>query len=161
MGSTSGVQNSGVPLILDSLIEDVKPLSTSPKEMDWLESGKQLKTRIMSAFGVHESMVGGSESVNRAQAVVAEESFCQNVINPLCELMSQVLTAWIVPAFGEKDLIVYIEPTRAHDSEMTMSWYKNGLAGGAVTVNEFRRGMDLPEIEGGDTLRVPVGMLPS
>ena len=117
-----GAMNMNAPLIIDGMIEGVDRLTNTPAEMGFLESGKATKARIFQAFGVNPLIVGETENANRAQAVVAEESFCENTLNPIIELMSQVLTGWIGPRFAgpNEKLIVWLEPARLHDPEQTL-----------------------------------------
>lgn len=156
-----GAQKHGEPIILDGLIDDVKPFTRTPQEMAFLESGRSTKSRIFQAFGVNPLIVGEIEGANRAQAVVAEDSFCTNAVNPLLELMGQVMTAWLSPAFGAEKLVVWIEPCRANDPEQTLKEWELGLRFGAVTQNEYRTHvLNLPEADGLDTPLLPVGMIP-
>jgi len=156
-----GTQQFGEPFIVDGMVEDIRPLTTNPSEMAFLESGQQVKSRILQAYGVNPIILGEIQGANRAQAAMAEESLCTNVLNPLAELISQVLSKWMVPAFGDKELVVWMEPCRAHDSEITLKEWELGSARGFVTPNEYRtRVLGLPAIAGGDTRLVPMGVAP-
>ncbi len=143
-----GTSKANEPLILDGLIEKVERLSSMPAEMDFIDSGKQTKGRIMQAFGVNPLIVGEVEGANRAQAVVAEQSFCSNVINPLLDLLGQVFTSRIAPAFatGDERLVVWFEPAEARDEELRARRWQAALKGGIVTGNEYRvHLLNLPE----------------
>lgn len=156
-----GVARAGYPIILDALIRDVFPISNKPNEMDFLNSGKATKSRIFQSYGVNPLIVGEIEGANRAQAVVAEQSFLQNVINPCLELMSQVLTRWVVPIFAPgENLVAWFEPARPNDPEMTIKEWELGLRYGTVTRNEYRqRVLSLPAEPGGDVFYVPTTMI--
>ncbi len=135
-----GAWQYGQPFIVDGMIEDIQKFTLSPQEMDFLESGNATKSRIFQAFGVNPLIVGEIEGANRAQATVAEESFCSNTVNPLLELMSQILTEWIGVRFalpGER-LICWFDDCRAHDPEQSLKEWQVGLQYGATTLNEFR-----------------------
>ncbi len=82
----------GYPLILDVLIRDVKKISSSPAEMDFQNSSQLTKARIYQAFGVNPIICGEIENANRAQAAVADETFCSCTVNPKIELLSQWMT---------------------------------------------------------------------
>ena len=134
-----GVINYGEPLILDGLIEDVKPFSMKPAEMDFGDSAKLTKSRIMQAYGVNPLIVGEIEGANRAQAIVAEKSFLQNVVNPLCELISQTVTGWLSPTGSKQRVVFWLEPGRVNDPEQTLKEWDVALRYGAVELNEYRR----------------------
>jgi phage portal protein BeeE len=131
------------------MIEGIDTLSTSPQEMDFLNSGQQTTSRILQAYGVNPIVVGEIVGANRAQAAVAEAAFVSCCVNPLLELMSQTLTRWVVPLFGE-GLMAWFTPAVANDAELQLKRYDAGLKHGAVTINEFRAMLNLPPLPGGD-----------
>lgn len=156
-GGSSNRQN---PLIVDGLIEGVDKLTNSPVEMDFLDSGAQTKARILQAFGVNPVVAGEIENVNRASAAAASQNFCEQTINPLCELLSQSLTRFVAGRFaqpGEK-LIAWVDCCRANDPEIRLREWSTARGFGDVTPNEFRAAvLNLPAIPGGDELRDQLG----
>jgi phage portal protein BeeE len=159
-----GVLKNGEAMIVDGLIESITKFTNTPLEMDFLNSGKQTKSRIFQAFGVNPLIVGEIEGANRAQAVVAEESFCNNVVNPILTLLGQVLTAWVAPRLsrpGEK-LTVWFDPCKARDDETTFKQWSLAATRGFVTPNEYRKYvLNLPAIDGGDTLPQAAPAMPA
>jgi len=140
----SDVHNSGEPLILDGLIEDVKRLSSTPSEMNWLESSQLTKSRITQIFGTNPIIMGELEGANRASATAADQHFCAFTVNPKIELMSQCLTEWLRPMFGGDDLVVWIEPAVSDDDEMSLKRMDLCAKYGALTTNELREFCGLP-----------------
>ncbi len=151
-GRFRGSLRDGEPIILDAVVRDIKPVTTSPREMDFLNSGIAVQSRILEAFGTSRFIVGSSENGNRAQAVAAEHHFNDFTINPLIEFLSQVMTKWIGPRFAKKNetLVVYIEPRETDDPDTKRNDLKFLGSGGALTVNEARRAYGLADIPGGD-----------
>lgn len=135
-----GVLNYGDPLILDALIESVEKLTHTPAEMDFMESGESIKKRIFQAFGVNPILTGQTDGANRAQAAVADGIFCNSVINPLADLIGQVVSAWLVRTSKKADenTIFWIEPARPNDDELKLKEYMAGLTAKVVTPNEYR-----------------------
>jgi phage portal protein BeeE len=143
-----GAYQYGSPLILDSLIESVDKLSLTPVEMDFLNSGMMTKARILQGFGVSPFSIGQVENGNRAAMMVAEKTFCANVLNPLGEMLSLSLTKHLLPMFSDpgERLVLWIEKFVAQDDEMDLKKWELGLRFGAVDRNEYRRvSMNLPE----------------
>lgn len=153
-----GVAHYGEPLIVDGMIEGVEKFTTTPAEMDFQASGKITKSRILQAFGVNPIILGEVENANRAQAAVAEENFCNNVVNPLLELMSQVMTAYLSPIVDDKgEVAIWIDPTHPHDREQRLKEWTEAAKIGAISVNEFRTKMlNLPPMDGGDIALRPL-----
>jgi len=144
----SGVHHYGDPIILDSLIEKIEKLSNTPHEMDFLNSSKMSKARILQGFGVNEILLGEIEGANRASAVVAEDSFCSNTINPICRLISECLTEWLAKRY-DPNFVLYIEPARAKDPEQEREDWKLLAQAGAVTKDELRQWKGLAPAKGG------------
>lgn len=153
-----GVAHYGEPMIVDGMIEGVEKFTSTPHEMDFQQSGKITKSRILQAFGVNPIVLGEVENANRAQAAVAEENFCNNVVNPLLELMSQVMTAYLAPIVEEgNDISIWIDPTHPHDREQKLKEWTEAAKIGAISVNEFRtKILNLPPMEGGDVALRPL-----
>ena len=154
-----GMHKMGEPFILDGMIESIAKLSLTPDEMGFLDSSKITKSRVLQGYHVNPILLGEIEGANRASATVADEIFVANKINPLLEMLSQSMTAWLGPMFsaaGER-LVIWIEPAVARDAEMMSKNWTMALQRGAVTLNEFRRViLNLPPIAGGDDLPDPM-----
>lgn len=153
MSEYGGEENTDKPIILDGLIERVEKLSTTPREMDFLNSSKLTKARILQGFGVNPILLGETEGANRASAYVAEEIFVSNKINPIIQLLSQTMTEWLGPVFSKPNekLVVWIEPAVARDAEMELRRWQVGGQLGFVSPNEYRRTLlGLPDLPGGD-----------
>jgi len=131
------VHNHGEPLILDGLIEDVKKLSNTPAEMDWLNSSQSTKARIAQGFGTNPIIMGEIEGANRASSQVADQHFCDWTVNPKIELISQTLTEYLRPMFGD-ELVVWIEPCVANDADMKFKWASLLSKSGVLTGDELR-----------------------
>lgn len=140
-GAYQGTLRADEPFIIDGLIEDITKLSNTIAEMDFLNSAKLTKAKVLQGFGVSPILLGEVEGANRASATVADEIFCAAKINPLIELLSQSMTAWLGPMFAKphEKLCVWIDPAVAHDPELDLKRWELGSWMGAVTKNEFRR----------------------
>jgi hypothetical protein len=145
----------------DDIIEGIEPFTRSNAEMDFLNSGSSTKNRIFQAFGVNPMIVGEIEGSNRAQAAVAEDNFASNVVNPLLELISQIMTNWLAnnqddefAEFGTSDdLLIWIDPATAYDADLELARWRQLEEAGVVTKNEIRTNvgqlppMDDPEFD--------------
>ena len=135
-----GTAKHGEPFIVDGLIEDIRQISHSPGEMDWISSSKDVKSRILEAFGVSPYIIGASEPGSRAASIVAEMHFLKNTVNPLIQLMNASLTEWLRPMFAKEGerLEVYIEEAKVDDDELDLKIAQVLLQGGAIQPNELR-----------------------
>ncbi|MDY0167443.1 MAG: phage portal protein [Thermoguttaceae bacterium] len=151
----AGAASRNEPIILDALVEDVFRLTLSASEMDFLNSSEMTKKRILEGFGVSPILLGQVEGANRASATTADEIFVSTKVNPLIRTLSESMTAWLGPLFGD-GLIVWIAPAVAHDAELSLRRYTLACQYGAVTKNELRRQLlNMPDMTGGDVPVVP------
>lgn len=143
-----GAVNEQEPIILDGLIQDVKRITTTAREMDYLNSSQAAKNRLAQGWGVNTIVLGEIEGANRASAAVADDSFLANVVNPRIELLSQILTRFAAPRYSNKgeEIILYIEPAKSVDLEFQLKREESMITKGAMGRNEWRAMHDLPPI---------------
>ena len=140
-----GVQHSGDPIILDGLIEDVFKVSRTPNEMDWQNSVGQVKGRIFQAYKVNPIVVGEITGANRAQAIIADRQFCDNVVNPLLSQLSLVFTYFLLPKFSSDRMILWFDPSTPSDDDARNKAWDTARRNRDVTKNEYRcEILDLP-----------------
>ena len=142
---------NGEPGIIDGFIDKIEKLSNSPQEMDWLQSGETAKSRIFQCFGVNPYVVGEVTGINKAQALVAEQAFCDGVVNPLLSSASQMLTAFCPFFYSESgverdeiergDLLVWFEKAEPGDEELELKRWESAAKLGFVSGSEFRSGV--------------------
>ncbi len=150
-----GVSNANEPLILDALIEDVKKLTNSAAEMDFMNSSALTKERICQLFGVSPAAMGDVATPNRASSAAADDHLCKNTLSPKCGMISAALTKWVAPRFGG-DVVAYIEEPRANDPDSDRQDREQLAKYGAITRDELRAAAHMePLDEGGNELIEP------
>lgn len=158
-----GVYNHDEPIILDQLIQDVKRVTNTNREMDFRESGQYTKERITQGFGVNPIVMGQVEGANRASSATADDHLCQSTVNPIIELISQTLTAWLNPilaAPGER-LYLFIEEARAVDPDSDRADWLALATAGACNRDELRAGLrQLPPMEAGTKAYIASTLVP-
>lgn len=152
-------------MILDGLIEDVKTLSNTPIEMDYLKSGAFTKERIMQGFGVNAIIAGQIEGSNRASSDAADRHFVDYTVNPKIELVSQTLTGWLRYVYNDPSLTVWIEKCVSQDADTSLRWCPFGGGpvpnscgvGGRVLFHGWGR-QERREVVGGDDRQAGEGV---
>jgi HK97 family phage portal protein len=151
-----GAEMNGEPLILDGIVEDVKAITTSPKEMDFQTSGEVTKARITQAYGVNPISMGEVEGANRASSAVADEHLVVNVLAPVCTLLGQVFTRFFRRVFDDPKLVVWLDVPKASDPDGDRADLDQLIRAGGVTIDEVRARHGLPPLaSGGDVLVKP------
>lgn len=147
-----GVLAMDEPLILDGLITDVKKVTTTPREMDFLNSGKATKSRLAQGWGVNPISMGEMENANRASSQAADQHLCDNVVNPRLEWIGQTLTYWVAPFFaGEgEELFAYLEKAVSKDIDFERTLENDMTDRSQMTINERRRRNGMEPLDFGD-----------
>ena len=97
-GGLPGARNAGRPLLLEGGL-DWKPLSLSPKDMDFIGQARR-RARIALALGVPPMLLGIPGDNTYANYQEANRAFWRQTVMPLVARMTQGFSAWLAPAYG-------------------------------------------------------------
>ncbi|MBA1158066.1 phage portal protein [Microvirga mediterraneensis] len=95
-----GAANAGRPLLLEGGL-DWRPLSLSPKDMDFVEAKAAAAREIALAFGVPPLLLGLPGDSTHANYAEANRAFYRQTVIPLVKRTAESLSHWLAPAFGE------------------------------------------------------------
>jgi len=146
-----GTRNAGRPLLLEGGL-DWKPMSLSPKDMDFLEAKHTAAREIALAFGVPPMLLGipGDNTYSNYQE--AYRVFFRGTVLPLASRIGSSLTHWLSPAFGESvRLMVDTDSVPALAKDRAALWEQVGKAQ-FLTVNEKREAIGFSPIDDGDRI---------
>lgn len=155
----AGAENAGKPILLENGM-DVKELSFSPQDMDWIKGDIQHGRKIALALGVPPELLGDSTNKTYSNYREARAAFYEETVIPLMDELRDELNNWLVPKFDDRlfldydrDEIEALQEERNQVAErMQKSWW--------LTINEKRRAMGYEDIEGGDELYIPANLMP-
>jgi len=158
----SGVANYGVPAIVDGMIESIERLSATQNEMGWEKSEMNIRTRILSAFGVHPYILGEPVGVGGyAQVANIEKRFCKRV-NTFLDMLSCLMTNFAVPMVGASEkLFIWWEECAPTDPALRQKSVQAARKNGDVSRNEIRAELGYPPREEPETnpmLESPQGL---
>jgi HK97 family phage portal protein len=95
-----GAANAGRPLLLEGGV-DWRPLSLSPKDMDFVEAKAAAAREIALAFGVPPLLLGLPGDNTHANYAEANRAFYRQTVIPLVRRTAEAIAHWLAPAFGE------------------------------------------------------------
>lgn len=97
-----GPRRAGRPLLLEGGL-DWKPLSLSPKDMDFIAARDGAAREIALAFGVPPMLLGipGDNTFSNYQE--AQRAFWRSTVLPLVARTGKALSAWLAPAWTPQD----------------------------------------------------------
>lgn len=139
---------------------DFKQISLSSTDMQFLESRKFTVREICRFFGVHPSFVFDDTSNNYKSAEMANVAFLANTLNPLLRCIEIELHRKLVAPeyccrykfqFDRRGLY-------ACDLDSQIKYQAQTIAAGLYTVNDWRREMNKPPVEGGDVVLVSANL---
>jgi HK97 family phage portal protein len=144
-----GASNAGRPLVLDGGL-DWKPMSLSPREMDFLEAKHAAAREIALAFGVPPMLLAIPGDNTYANYQEANRAFWRQTALPLAGRIAGALTHWLAPAFcGGLTLAADIDRVEALAADRAALWARVSKAP-FLTVNEKRLATGYGAVEGGD-----------
>ena len=145
-----GARNAGRPLVLEGGL-DWKPMSLTPKDMDFMEAKHTAAREIALAFGVPPQLLGipGDNTYSNYQE--ANRVFFRATVLPFANRIACALAQWLAPAFGDVRLAVDADQLDALSSDRTALWSRISDAP-FLTLNEKRAAVGYAPVEGGDRL---------
>lgn len=144
-----GASNAGRPLVLEGGL-DWKPMSLTPKDMDFMEAKHAAAREIALAFGVPPMLLAipGDNTYSNYQE--ANRVFWRQTVLPLGARIGAALTQWLAPSFGarltlavDSDRIDALAPDRA-------ALWERVTKAPFLTVNEKRAATGYGAVAGGD-----------
>ena len=122
-----GAGNAGRPLLLEGGL-DWKPLSLSPKDMDFVEAKNGAAREIALAFGVPPLLLGLPGDSTHANYAEANRAFYRQTVIPLVRRTADSLAQWLEPAFGPARLEPDLDTIEALAPERESLWRRVGAA---------------------------------
>jgi HK97 family phage portal protein len=142
--SFQGSRNAGRPLLLEGGL-DWKPLSLSPKDMDFIEAKAVAAREIALAFGVPPLLLGLPGDATHANYAEANRALWRQTILPLTRRVTGALGTWLSEGFGAQ---IVIEPDADAIEELAEDrealWRRVLAAGDLLTEAEKRVALGFP-----------------
>jgi HK97 family phage portal protein len=152
-----GARNAKRTAILEAGL-DYSIIQPTATEMDFLESMKWNRDKIMALFNNTKISLGIVEDVNRANAEASNYVHAKNVIKPEMQFITDILNEFLVPLWDE-DLFLSFEDPVPENKEEKLKEYEIGW-NKWMTINEIRDEQGREPIEAGDSLYLPINLLP-
>jgi HK97 family phage portal protein len=138
-----------------------KPVSLSPRDMEFLRQRKMCREEICAVFKVPPALVGVYEYANYANAEHQNRSFWQKTIVPRLRKLEHKLNNSFVPLCerspAEEDVKWFVQfDTSAVDAlkeneDIKTQVQERLVRSGIMTINEIRRQENLPPVPWGDS----------
>ena len=155
-----GDKTGSIPLLEDGM--EIKPFQTSFKEQQWAESIKLSREAVAAAYGVNPSLIWHTDSQTYASAKDNARALYADCLGPVIQMLQQRINSFLFPMIGaDPDTYVEFDLTEKLKGsfEERASILQASVGGPWLTRNEARADNNLPPIEGGDELIVPLNVV--
>lgn len=129
-----GFRKAREPAILTGAM-DIKPIGTSPKELDMVESRKFLRDECLQHYQLPPEVFGIVENSNRATIDSSFYLTQKNVIIPRLRFFERVVNAQLLDEFD--DLCCYHDVKIIEDETLNLQVYQFGVLNGCITKEQY------------------------
>lgn len=154
-----GSKAGSIPLLEDGM--EIKPFQTSFKENQWAESVRLSRETVAAAYGVNPSLIWHTEAQTYASAKDNARQLYSECLGPILQMLQQRYNAFLLPKVGA-DPNTYVEfdlnEKLKGSFEERAGILQAAVGGPWLTRNEARADNNLPPIDGGDALIVPMNI---
>lgn len=124
----------------------LEPWGTRPIDMDYQSGWDQIVGFILGAFGITKPAAGMVEDSSYATLFATLKQLYWLTLEPKCNQIGAKLTRFLGPYFGDR-LIVEVRCRPINDHEVKGQKLDKLIQGKAITKNELRRELDMPQTE--------------
>ena len=154
-----GSRAGSIPLMEDGM--EIKTFNASFKEQQWVESVKLSRESVAAAYRINPSLVWHSDTQTYASSKDNARALYAECLGPDLQMIQQRINSFLLPMIGA-DPGTYVEFDLTEklkgSFEERASILQASVGGPWLTRNEARRDNNLPPIEGGDELIIPLNV---
>ena len=156
-----GGENAGkMPLLEDGM--EIKPYQFNAKEAQYAETKQLSREDVAAAYHVNPSLIWHTTTQTYASAKDNARALYADCLGPMIQMIQQRVNAFLLPMIGS-DPSLYVEFDLTEklkgSFEERASILQASVGGPWLTRNEARADNNLPPIDGGDELIVPLNVI--
>lgn len=155
-----GPEAGGTPILEDGM--KFVPASHSAKDLQYVEVRKLAREEVAAAYFIPPTMVGVMDSATFSNIKEQHKHLYQDTLGPWLTMIAQELMLQLLPEFGDSaDLYLEfnLEEKMRGSFEEQADQLQAATGGPWMTRNEARAMRNMPALEGGDELIVPLNVL--
>ena len=155
-----GSKAGSIPLMEDGM--EIKPFQTSFKEQQWMESVSLSREDVAAAYGVNPSLIWHTGTQTYASAKDNARALYADCLGPVLQMFQQRINTFLLPMIGgtSDNYVEFDLNEKLKGSfEERASILQASVGGPWLTRNEARADNNLPPVDGGDDLIVPMNVV--
>ena len=154
-------ENAGkMPLLEDGM--EIKPYAFNAKEAQYAETKQLSREDVAAAYHVNPSLIWHTTTQTYASAKDNARALYADCLGPTLQMLQQRLNSFLLPMIGA-DPETYVEFDLTEklkgSFEERASILQSAVGGPYMTRNEARADNNLPPVDGGDELIVPLNVV--
>ena len=159
--SYSGSENAGKTIVVESEdgVAKVSPYNWSPKDIDFLEGGRETARKIAMGYGVPPLLLGMPGDNTYANYKEARTAFYEDTVLYYLNFFRDELNNWLYGGMDREAWQYNLDKVPAFAEKRNMLWTRANEAG-YLTINEKRKLTGYKPVIGGDIVLTPANMLP-
>ena len=154
-------ENSGkMPLLEDGM--EIKPYQFNAKEAQYAETKQLSREDVAAAYHVNPSLIWHTTTQTYASAKDNARALYADCLGPVIQMLQQRINSFLLPMVGaDPDLYVIFDLTEKLKGsfEERAAILQSAVGGPWMTRNEARSDNDMPPLDGGDELIVPLNVI--
>lgn len=156
-----GGENAGkMPLLEDGM--EIKPYQFNAQQAQYAETKQLSREDVAAAYHINPSLIWHTQSQTYASAKDNARALYSDCLGPMLQMLQQRINAFLLPKLGA-DPGTYVEFDLTEklkgSFEERASILQSSVGGPWLTRNEARADNNLPPIDGGDELIVPLNVV--
>lgn len=159
-GWGSGGSSAGkIPLLEDGM--EIKPYQFNAKDAQYAETKQLSREDVAAAYHINPSLIWHTTTQTYASAKDNARALYADCLGPTIQMLQQRINSFLLPMLGAdpNTYVVFDMSEKLKGSfEERASILQSAVGGPYMTRNEARADMDLPPIDGGDQLIVPLNV---
>ena len=155
----SGENRGKMPLLEDGM--EIKTYQFSAKEAQYAEAKQLSREDVAAAYHVNPSLIWHTSTQTYASARDNARALYADCLGPTIQMIQQRINAFLLPMIGASpDTYVefYLDEKLKGSFEERASILQSAVGGPWMTRNEARADNNLPPLDGGDELIVPMNV---
>lgn len=160
-GWGEGGSNAGkMPLLEDGM--EIRPYQFNAKEAQYVETKQLSREDVAAAYHVNPSLIWHTTTQTYASAKDNARALYADCLGPTLQMLQQRINSFLLPMVGaDPDTYVIFDLTEKLKGsfEERASILQASVGGPWMTRNEARADNDMPPVDGGDELIVPLNVV--
>lgn len=155
-----GARAGSTPLLEDGM--EIRRVGYSAREEEWAEATKLSLQTVASVYHIAPSMVGGEGGSSHASMREFRSMLYTESLGPVITMIANRITTFLIPHVDPESTEYAefnIEAKLAGNFEEQAAIFSTATGAPWMTVNEARARRNLPTIDGGDDLVVPLNVI--